>query len=182
MVSDKKNDLLLSLALMVTGILFVTLKGEFISIAMTIIGASLILVSVINLFIGNLYEALAEAVVGVFVIVFGWLLVTVAIYVFAVALIAYGVLKIRMAFVLFGLKAGGATALLAVISGVMNIALGILLFFNRGGTVDWIFIVSGAVLIAEGFLGFVDVIVSERKKRKAEGKSVKTKDGSEFHY
>ena len=182
MQSSKKNDVLLSLALLATGIMFLALRGEFIGIVMTVIGASLIVFGIINLFFGDLYQAIAEAVVGVFIIVFGWLLVAVAFYVIAVALIFYGIVKIRVAFTFIGSKSPLFFITVPFICGALNVVLGFLLFFNQSGTIDWIFIVSGIGLILEGILGLTDVIIKNPMIKKSDKGSVKTEDGSEFHY
>lgn len=182
MQSSRKNDVLLSLALLATGIMFLAFRGEFIGIVMTVIGASLIVFGIINIFYGDLYQAIAEAVVGAFIIVFGWLLVSVAFYVIAVALIFYGIVKIRLAFTLISAKATLFLITVPFVCGILNIVLGFLLFFNQGGTIDWIFIVSGIGLIIEGILGLVDVIIKKPVIKKRDKGSVKTEDGSEFHY
>ncbi|MBQ9485351.1 MAG: DUF308 domain-containing protein [Clostridia bacterium] len=182
MKENKKNDMIVSFALIVVGILFAALKSEMISIVMTVIGAGLIVLAIINLFYGNVYESIAEAVIGVFIIVFGWLLVAVALYVFAAVLLIYGAFKIRTGFSLKAAGFDGKIAALVVVEGIFNVALAILLLFNQGGTVDWIFIVSGIIMIAEGILGLVEVIFTKEKIEKSKNKGVKTDDGSEFHY
>ena len=159
-----------------------SIRSFHISIATTIIGATIIVLGIINLCGKNECEGIAEIVVGAFIIAFGWLLVTVAIYLLAVALIVYGAFKVFFAYTFICGGAKGTTSFLPLLSGLVNIALGILLFFDMGGTVDWIFIVSGAVLIAEGAVCFIDSVRSKPVPKKEDGESVKTEDGSEFRY
>ena len=58
----------------------------------------------------------------------------------------------------------GLTVML-YIAPILNIVLGLLLLFNQSGTVAWIFIVVGVLLIIDGVMLLCDAF-SKKKKSK----------------
>lgn len=84
-VSEKIISAILTLVL---GILFIVLKGQVVSIAMTILGVLLIVLGIMNLTTKLVAPGVVKIVVGALVILFGWVLVSAALYILA-ALIAY---------------------------------------------------------------------------------------------
>lgn len=182
MRKDSKDNLLISIALLVIGALFIILRGGFISVVMTVMGASLIVYAIINIIFGRFYIAVAEAVIGIFIIVFGWALVSVSLYIFAVALLIYGIYRIRIGVTLVSSGVGAKFTALCFIGGILNIVLAVLLLFNQGGTVDWIFVVSGIGLILEGIVGIADFIVNKPIIKKVEKSQDDDGKGTEFHY
>ena len=79
-VSEKIISAILTLVL---GILFIVLKGQVVSIAMTILGVLLIVLGIMNLTTKLVAPGVVKIVVGALVILFGWVLVSAALYILA---------------------------------------------------------------------------------------------------
>ncbi len=155
MVNDKKNNLMSAALSIILGVLFIIFKSEVISIAMTILGALLIIIGIIDIVNKLTTPGIIYIVVGALIIVFGWFIATVVLYIFAALLIIYGALEI---YYIFKNNVSGASPLASLIIfavPVLKLVIGILLFFNQGGVVSWVFIVSGIIMIVDGLVGLV---------------------------
>ena len=51
------------------------------------------------------------------------------------------------------------------IAPILNILLGLLLLFNQGGTLAWIFIVVGVLLIVDGVMLLCSALSKKSKKK-----------------
>lgn len=90
-VSEKIISAILTLVL---GILFIVLKGQVVSIAMTILGVLLIVLGIMNLTTKLVAPGVVKIVVGALVILFGWVLVSAALYILAALLLIFGILQL----------------------------------------------------------------------------------------
>ena len=70
----------------------------------------------------------------------------------AVLFIIYGLLAI------FAFFRGANVNVLYLIGPILMIVAGVLLFFNQKGTIDWVFIVEGVILIVEGLFNLLSVL------------------------
>ena len=162
-----KNDKLISgIVTFCVGLLFVILKEGVISIAMTLLGLGLIVSGVVALLDQKGKEKLVENVIkiaiGVGLIVFGWIYVTIALYVIAVLLVVYGAILIYNQ-----LKSGVkddtiVKTLLRYSTPIVCVVAGLLLFFNLGGVLSWVFIVSGILLLVDGGLLIADSLLTRK--------------------
>lgn len=160
--SDKMIEGALTILL---GILFLILQGEVIKVAMTILGVVLIVMAVLDLLDHQTFPAIVKAVFGVVVLIFGLALTTAALYVLAAVLLIWGIYELyaKLKIHLKG-NSVGLTVML-YIAPVLNIVLGLLLLFNQSGTVAWVFIVVGVLLIIDGVMLLCDAF-SKKKKSK----------------
>lgn len=161
----KSDKILTALLTVVIGVLFIILKGGVISIAMTVLGAVLIVSAVIDLIHGHFVFAAVKAVIGILVIVFGWTLVSAVLYIFAALMLVYGVTQIAY---MLKYKVTGFSAvdtLFKYADPVLAIVIAIFLLFNQGGTINWIFIVVGIALIVEGVIAFVNSFTKSKKTK-----------------
>ena len=72
---------------------------------------------------------------------------------------AHAWLFLRLLQVLCKLLAKGLTNnVLYLIGPILMIVAGVLLFFNQKGTIDWVFIVEGVILIVEGLFNLLSVL------------------------
>lgn len=151
---------------MLLGILFLIKQQGVVGIAMTVLGIVLLVLAVLDLLDRKTLPAIIKAVFGVVVIVFGLALAQAALYVLAAILLIWGIyelytkLKIRLRGNTVGLT------VMLYISPIMNIVLGLLLLFNQGGTLAWIFIIVGVLLIVDGALLLCDAFRTQKKKKK----------------
>ncbi len=147
------------------GILFLILQGKVVSIAMTILGVALIIMAVLDLLDHQTFPAIVKAVFGVVVLIFGWALTTAALYILAALLLIWGIYELvtKLRVHLKG-NTVGLTVML-YIAPILNILLGLLLLFNQGGTLAWIFIVVGVLLIVDGVMLLCSALSKKSKKK-----------------
>ncbi len=146
-VSEK---LITAIGAIILGVLFIALKGGVIGVAMTVLGVALIVLGVSDLIKGGTVEAIIKITLGVVAIVFGWALASVALYILAALLVVYGVMT------LYPLVKDKCKDTISFITPVVMLVVGLCLFFNQGGTVNWVFIVSGIFFIIYGVLNLLE--------------------------
>jgi len=155
----KTSEKVVSAALtIVIGVLCLILRAEVISIAMTILGAVLIFVGIMDLIDKQMVPAVVKIVFGVLIIVFGWTIVNAVLYIVAALLLIYGILQLyaRLKAKVKGVRF--IDTLLAYASPIICIVISVLLFFNQCGVVNWVFIVAGIFTIVEGVLMLIDAL------------------------
>ena len=132
--------------------IIIVLKGQVVSIAMTILGVLLIVLGIMNLTTKLVAPGVVKIVVGALVILFGWVLVSAALYILAALLLIFGILQLYAQIKLNTKGARIIDTIFAYALPVICIVIAFFLFFNQGGTVDWVFIVAGVFTIIEGIL------------------------------
>ena len=138
------NQLLEGGIMILLGVLFLILKGEtIIHVAMTVFGVALLVLAILDFLDHKTLPAIVKAVFAV---------VDVALIVLAAVILIWGIyelyLKLRV-----HLKGSNALyTILLYISPILDILLGLLLLFNRGGTIAVISIVVGILLIVDGVM------------------------------
>lgn len=156
---DKKSEnLVFSVLMIVLGVLFIVYKNGVIGIAMTVFGVALIVSAILDLMHKDIVPCVVKAVIGVVVIIFGWTLVSAAIYIMAALLLIYGILRLYLAIknrTLLDTK----SKIINYVDCALYIIIGICLLFNQGGTIDWIFILSGVFLIINGVLALIQSFI-----------------------
>lgn len=147
----------------VLGVLFLVLKGEVISIAMTILGVVLIVLGVLDLIGKQTVPAVVKIVIGVLILVAGWAFTTAVLYILAALLLIYGILLLynNIKTKTKGEKLLGT--ILAYAEPIVCIVIGFFLFFNQGGVVNWVFIIAGILAIIEGILMLFGAFKKEEK-------------------
>lgn len=150
------EKLVTAILTIVIGVLMIWLKGEVISIALTIAGAILIIVGVLALVDRDIAKAIVDIVIGVLIIVFGWIFVDVMLIIAAALLIIYGLYDIYLLIKSKTKFDKWYNALLAYAAPVVFIIIGILLLCNAGGVIDWVFIVAGIFAIIDGILLLIE--------------------------
>lgn len=146
------NKLLTAILTVALGVMFIVLKGEVVSIAMTLLGVALLVAAVIDLVNKQVPPAIVKGVMGAAVIIFGWLFVSLALYVMAAVLLIYGLLLV------YELAKSKTKKLLSYVGPVIMVVAAICLLFAQGNAINLMFIVSGAFLIVEGVLMLIDAM------------------------
>lgn len=162
MKSQSRNQLIAAILMTLLGILFIVLKNEVIRVGMTVLGVMLLVQALFDV-IGKQYiPAAIKAVIGVLVIVLGWVFVKVAIYIMAAVLLIYAILQLVM--VIRALPATNSTLakILGFVQPVIYLVISCCLLFNQGGTMSWVFIISGIFLIIQGVLALIASLVNNR--------------------
>ncbi|MBR2341218.1 MAG: DUF308 domain-containing protein [Clostridia bacterium] len=152
----KKSEKIISAIFTIAiGVLLMVMKGEMISVFMTILGVSLIVLGAIDLLQRNFPLAVVKIVVGSVVILFGWTIVSAVVYVLAAIVLIVGILALYDC-IRFRLRCiHGREALKILAMPIICIFIGLILFFNKW---DWVFVVAGLFTIFEGGLLLLDAL------------------------
>lgn len=157
----KTEKIIAALLTIALGIILIVLKGSVISIAMTVLGIGLIVLGCIDLYNRRIPPCIIKIVVGVVVILFGWLLVSAVLYVLAAALIIVGCIMLYE-LIKRGERGCNLWQLLCKYAmPVLCLLIGILLLFNQGGTIAWVFIISGILVILEGGIMLLNAVLDD---------------------
>ena len=151
------NDTITAIALIVIGALFMIYKSEVISIAMSLIGFTLITLGVVSVVKQFVVSGVIKIVFGVLVLTAGWLFIKLALYILAAFLLIAGISEL---YPMANVKIKKITLPIAlhIAQPVIYILVAICLFFNQGGALSWVFTVSGLFLIIDGALGLIGLI------------------------
>lgn len=145
----KDSQLLIRIGLIVLGVLFVMKRSGVIHIAITMIAVVLLLSAIYDFIKKQTRNGVIKGIIALCVMVFGWLFVELALYLIAALLLFYGIGQLIQT---VKQKPGGY---LPYAVPVFSLIAGCCLLFNQGGTIDWIFVVVGIVLIVDGILSLV---------------------------
>lgn len=149
----RKDNAVMAIGMIVLGLLLIVLKGGVVDIAMTVFAVSMIVTAILDFVNKRTNDGIIKAVLGVCILVFGWMFVNLALYILGAVLIVMGLM------LLVNLRRGSmfedSNRALNYIRPIVMVVAGVCLLFNQGGTIDWIFIVGGIMLLIEGLLELV---------------------------
>ena len=132
------------------GLLFVALQEDVVSVAVTLLGAALVVWGVLDLFDRRADGALLKIAGGAAAILFGWLIVGAVLYVLGAALCLFGIwllcTRLREG---RGCMPPGELCLRCALP-VSCLLTAVLLFFNDGGEAAWAFVASGIGMVVFG--------------------------------
>ena len=161
MAMKKTEKIITALLTIALGVLLIVLRGKLVSILMTVLGVGLIAFGVMDLFDRLFPPAVIKLVVGLVVILCGWVIVGAVLYVVAALLIIAGILllyeKIRSKDTCSSLF----YTLCEYAIPAVFLVIGTLFLFNQGNTVSWVFLLGGAFTIVEGGLLLVGAFSSD---------------------
>ena len=151
-----------SIVTMALGVLLLVLKGDFISILMTIAGISLITLGVLDIFYQLVPPAVVKIVVGLMIILCGWVIVEVVLYIVAAILLIVGILMLydKIKKKLYCRDIVRTIFEFAVPS--LFVLIGLMFLFHQGKAVSFIFVVSGILTIMEGGALLANAILEEK--------------------
>ncbi len=143
--SFKSDNALINAALYIlVGALLCIFRAGVLEWAMTAIGIVLIVMGVLNIIKKELVEGIVMAGIGVVVILGGWLFVDIILLVLGVALAIKGVLDL--------VKTLNDRNIPTMAGSIITVVVGIMLVISKWALLDWLFIIIGLVLIADGVL------------------------------
>lgn len=154
----RKEDIISAIISMLIGVMLVMMKGQVVSIAITVFAVIVMISAVIDLVNKLTNSAIAKAVIGVCLLIFGWVFVSVALYLLAAGIIIFGLLRIVNMHKILPEGMTREQKLFAYIRPGITVLAGICLLFNQGGAVNWVFILTGVLLVAEGILDVADAL------------------------
>ena len=143
----KSEKILSSIFTIALGVLLIVMKGEMISVFMTILGVALIVLGCIELFERNVTQAVIKLVFGALIIFFGWTIVSAVVYIIAAMVLVVGILALYDCIRFHIHCLSREEVIRTLLTPIFCILIGLTLFFNQW---DWIFIVAGILTIIEG--------------------------------
>lgn len=146
------NKSITAIAAIVVGLMFLVMKGEVISLAMTALGIAIVVMGILDLVKNKSKGGLAKIIAGALVIAFGWLFVNIALYVIAALMIVYCLGNLLTTLKTDGYPMSTVQTLRTYAKPVIGLVAGVCLFFNQGGTVSWVFVLTGIIFVVEGIL------------------------------
>ncbi len=152
----KKNQIT-GMAAIIIGFLLLFLKGAIISILLTVIGILVLVSAFMDWRSQKTNGAIVKAIVGVCILAFGWLFINLALILVAAVLIGVGIKKILEIRANSPVNQTLQDNVFLYAKPALMVFAGIILFFNQGGVIDWVFIVVGVLLIVEGFLEVLEM-------------------------
>lgn len=138
----------------VLGLLLFLLKGEVISIVLTIIGILILVSAFFDWKNQRTNTGLVKLVVGICILFFGWLFVNLALFLLAAVIIIIGLKKIIQVKEQNPVNLSMQEKVVVYAKPVLTVLAGAILLLNQGGVIDWIFMAVGILLIIEGALEF----------------------------
>lgn len=155
--NNRSNELLTAIALIVIGLLFIIYKGGIISIAMSLIGITLIVLGIIDIVKKRTVSGVVKLVFAALVMLAGWLFITLALYILGAFLLVAGVTQL-VALSKTKIKKLTLPVIMHIAQPIIYILIAICLFFNQGGAISWVFTVSGIFLIIDGIAGLIGAL------------------------
>lgn len=143
-------------AAVVVGLLLLLLKGKVISLILTVAGILLLVLAFADWRNKLTNRAIGKAVAGVCVLTFGWMFVNLALYIVAAVIIAAGLKQVIAIKNCSPVNLTAQEKVVLYAKPVLTVLAGIILFFNQGGVIDWVFILVGILLIVEGVLDILN--------------------------
>lgn len=130
------------------GIMFIVFQRSMLNWLLTIAGVVFIALGIYDIIKKNMTNGIIEAVIGIVIILGGWLFVEIVLIVFGALLAVKGISDLIAAF-------QGTRNVMNIIVAILTLVVGILLIVSKWVMVDWFFIVVGVVFIVEGGLSLL---------------------------
>ena len=91
---NKKEGIASAIISVAVGLMLIIMKDDVISIALTVLGVAAIVSAILDFIHRMPNLGLIKAVIGVCILVFGWMFVNLALYILAASIILVGLLQI----------------------------------------------------------------------------------------
>ena len=146
------NKLIMGILAVIVGVMFVVMKGEVLSFALTLLGVAAIIMGALEIKKDAKNSGIIKIIVGAVIILFGWMFVDITLIVIAVLMILFCGMNLIGSLKTDGYPMSTAQTISTYAKPVIGLVAGICLLFNRGGTVAWVFTVVGIVFVVEGIM------------------------------
>jgi len=146
------NKLIMSVLAITVGIMFIVMKGEVISLAMTVLGIAAIVMGILDFSKSNSKSGVVKIIAGALVIAFGWMFAKIMLYIVAVLMIVYCIGNLLASLKTDGYPMSAVQAIRTYAKPVIGLIAGASLLMNQGGTVSWAFVIAGIIFVAEGIM------------------------------
>ena len=157
----KAERIIAAVLTMVVGILLIAMQDKFIGVLMSIAGACLIALGVVDLCHRYVPPAVVKIISGILIIVCGWVLVEAVLYIIAAMLLIAGILLLYD-------KIKKRVACDTVFKTVLEYALpsvfiviGCVLLFHQAFAIEIIFVITGILTLLDGTILLLEAFEEE---------------------
>ena len=148
MAKKRNNELISALLYIILGVLLVVFKSQTLGWAMTIAGIFFVISGVLDLIRQNYAGGAVSLIIGIAILVLGWLAVEIVLLVLGILIAFKGIVALLA---IFKRKHNNA---LDVLFPVLTIAAGLMLAFGNN-SLDIMIVITGVLLIIDGVLGLL---------------------------
>ncbi len=146
--SEDKNLLISSLIYIALGAMLCIFRTELLKYAMLVVGIIAIVIGVLAILKGDVIYGVVTAAIGALIILGGFLFLQIILLVIGVILAAKGVIELIACFRFSKIN------IIALLSAIFTIVLGVLLIASTWQFVDTFLIVIGVLMIVDGVFMF----------------------------
>lgn len=146
------NKFIIGLLAVTVGAMFIVLKGEVISIALTLLGIAAIAMGIMDITRDNKNSGIMKIVLGAAIILFGWLFVEITLTVISVLMILFCAMDLIGALKTGGYPMDAVQSIRTYAKPMIGLVAGVCLLLNQGRAVSWAFVIVGIIFVAEGIL------------------------------
>lgn len=150
MAKKTKSEFSSSLLYIIVGALLVVFKDDMLSIAMTVMGVLFILSGALDILRLNVIGGAVSIVIGIAILVLGWLVAAVVLLVLGILIAVKGVVA------LLDVLRKKKKNLLELLFPIVSVILGIMLAFGNG--IEAVLLATGILFIVDGALGLIGAI------------------------
>ncbi len=143
----KNSNLISSLLYLVIGILLVAFPGDALNWAMTIGGANFVISGVIDLLRKNYAGGAVSLIIGLVILLGGWLFIDIVLLVLGILIAVKGVVALLEAL------RPKKKSLLAILFAILTVLVG--LFIAFGQALSTLLMIGGILMIIDGVLGLI---------------------------
>ena len=148
MANKKNRELFSALLYIVVGVLLVIFRSQTLNWAMTVAGVVFVVAGILDLVKKNWTGGAISLLIGVAVIVLGWLLIEIVLLILGILIAIKGIVA------LINEIKGKKVSVLGVLFPCLTVLVGLVLAFGNG--LDILIVIAGVLLIVNGALGLVE--------------------------
>ena len=137
-------NVLTAIGYAIIGVLLIILRGGSLDILMTVIGALLIIMGLVDVFKGNeKLKGIVMVLAGTAIILCGWLATEIVLLVFGIVLVLKGGMELIKNF---------RSGLMAILAPIMTVIIGILLIIAKWTMLDMLCLIAGIIFLVSAIL------------------------------
>lgn len=152
---NQKGNVASALGSILLGALLIIMKGKIISVAITVLAVFVIIGAIVDFTAGLVNFGIVKMVSGVCILVFGWIFASLAFYILAAGIILMGLLQISSIKKTMPVNLTAGERFQEYFKPGLMVVAGACFLFNQKGTITWVFIATGVLLIVNGIMTLV---------------------------
>lgn len=152
---NQKENVASALGSILLGILLIVMKGKIITATITLLAVFVIVGAIMDFVAGLVNYGIVKSVAGICILVFGWVFASLAFYILAAGIIIMGLLQISSIKKTMPVNLTAGERFQEYFRPGLMVAAGACLLFNQSGTIAWVFIATGVLLVINGIMTLV---------------------------